>query len=567
MKLKKLLMSLAAASASFGLFAQTQGYQDGIEYFKVDQFDNAKEIITNHLQSPETDRATALYYLGAIALEQGDVVTAKANFDEGISLDPKNGLNYVGLGAIDLKSGNLKAAVDQFKAATKAQNKAPIYVAIARTYYNADPVAYANEYAKYIDEAKKKDKKCPDIYVMQGDVLRDQAVAAGIDDGTAIGQAASEYSQAIYFDPNSPEAYVKYSRLYATANPQYAIDKLNEYIGLNPQSAMVQRELAERYYDSDQWTRAAQQYGKYIENPNHFASDVERYAVLLYFGENYDKSLDIARQQLAQNPNSLQLKRMIFLNLEKKGDYAGAKTAADEFFATPLTQNQRFTANDYSTYADILDELGETEGELNARRKAVEAAPDKADLYKALGSAYSAVGGDAFRAGDTIKANQNYVEALAAYMLYMEKKGADNLITQDHIDLSNRYQNVASTSPADSPERTEAFEKALSEINIAVEEAPNHFLPIRTKARLLIVTNGNQPNEQSTEAYTKLLEVLDAEPDNKTKRVSDYKEAYNFIASYYIAQKDPATAKTWYLKFLEIDPTNDALREFIDTKL
>lgn len=562
MNLKHLFLSLSAVAA-LGVSAQNQGYQDGIEYFKADQFDNAKEILTNHLNSPETDRATALYYLGAIALKQGDLATAEKDFNEGISLNPKNGLNYVGLGALALKQGNAKAAADQFKAATKAENKAPILVAIARAYYEADPVAYTKEYEQFIGKAKGKDKKCPDIYVMQGDVLRDQAIAAGVDDGAAIGDAATEYSQAIYFNPNSPEAYVKYSRLYATANPGYAIEKLNEYIGINPQSAMAQRELAERYYESDQWTRAAQQYGKYIENPNHFASDVERYAVLLYFGENYDKSLELARQMLKTDPNSLQMKRLLFLNLEKKGDLQGARAAAEQFFASPLTGDQRFTANDYNTYADILHEVGDLNTEIEARRNAVKAAPEKSELLKALSSAYSSAGVNAIKADSIAQANAYFVQALAAFVDYMNKVGTD-ASTQDHVDLSSRYQNVASTSPEGSAERTEALDKAIAEIDFAISEAPSHFVPYQRKARMTIVKNGNKPSAETVEVYKKMLDALNTDPENLTKRVDAYREAYAQIAAYYIGEKDNPSAKEWYLKMLEIDPDNAALKEYID---
>ncbi|MDE6166002.1 MAG: tetratricopeptide repeat protein, partial [Muribaculaceae bacterium] len=101
MNLKSITLSMAVAAAFFAS-AQNQGYQDGIEYFKADQLDNAKEILEKTLNASETNRAEALYYLGAIALEEGDVATATKYFNEGISLDPKNGFNFVGLGAVDL---------------------------------------------------------------------------------------------------------------------------------------------------------------------------------------------------------------------------------------------------------------------------------------------------------------------------------------------------------------------------------------------------------------------------------------------------------------------------------
>lgn len=559
MKFKSIILSMAAATALVAS-AQNQGYQDGIEYFKADQLDNAKEILSKTLDAPETNRSEALYYLGAIALDEGDVATAQKYFDEGIAANPKNGYNYVGLGAIALKNGDAKAAADQFKAATKAQNKAFVNVAIARAYYDADPVAYAKEYNKFMENARKKDMKDPSIYVMLGDALRDEALAKGLDDGETIGRAASEYEQAIHFSPNSPEAYVKYSRVYAHVNPQYAIQRLIELNEIAPNSALAQRELAERYYDNDQWTRAAQQYGKYMENPNHFVKDEERYAVLLYFGERYDESLAIARRILNQEPNSAQMKRMLFLNLEKKGDLAGARAAAEDFFKTP---GVNFTANDYTTYANILHEAGDIEAEAQARQKAADINPDKADLFKSLSSVYSSLGGAAYRAEDLPKANQYYIQSLDAFKLYMDKAG-ENASTQDHIDLGGRYQNVATTSPEDTPERLENITEAIKEIDFAISEAPSHFIPYRNKARMTIVKNNNKPSLETVEAYGKMLEVLDQDPENKTKRVDTYREAYNQTGNYYLGEHDNANAKIWFEKMLEMDPENQALIEFIE---
>lgn len=561
MKLKHLMFSLAAISA-MAAGAQNQGYQDGIEYFKADQLDNAKEILTKTLNNPETDRAEALYYLGAIALDEGNVDAARKNFEEGIQLDPKNGLNYVGLGAIDLKNGNAKAASDNFKAATKAQNKAFVNVAIARAYYNADPVGYAKEYDKYMDAAVKKDKKDPSIYVMRGDELRDQAVAAGEDNPEAIGKAAAQYKQAIHFDPKNPEAYVKYSRMFAKVNPQYAIDELIELNNIAPNSAMAQRELAERYYDSDKWTLAAEQYGKYIANPNSFKKDKERYVVLLFFGENYDKSLELTREILAADPNSLQMKRMLFLNLDKKGETQAAKEAAEAFFATHLPEGVKFTANDYTTYAGILHELGDVEGEIQAMGNAVAVNPEKIELLKDLSSANSQAGGNAYSAGDVEAANKYYVAALDAFLKFIE---ADDYVTQDLVDLASRYQNVASTSPEESEERANAIAGAMATIDKVIERVPDNFIPRRNKARMSVVANGNKPSAETVELYQAMIDLLDQDPENKTKRKSTYIEAYNQMAKYYLSEdvRDLDSAVVCYEKYFELDPENTALAEYI----
>ncbi len=568
MNFKHLLLTMAAGFA-LSASAQTQGYMDGIEYFKADQFDNAREILQRTIDAPETDRATALYYLGAVALQDGDNKTAADSFNEGITLNPKNGLNYVGLGALMLKNGDAKGASEQFKAALKAEKKAPIMVAIARAYYTADPVAYSKEYEKYMNDAFAKDKKNVDYYVMRGDKLRAEAIAE--ENSDKIGEAASEYNQAIYWDNATPEAYVKYSRVFAKANPSYAIEKLKELLAIAPNSALAQRELAERYYDSDQWTKAAQQYAEYIKNPNHFVQDEERYAVLLYFGENYQESLDLAQSILAKQPNSVQMKRILFLDLDKLGRKQEAKAAAEDFFAMP---DVRFTANDYSSYAQILNELEEYDGEVDAWKKAVAANPEKVDLLKNLSTAYSQAGSRALKnqralaetdpeaaAAAGAEAHQAYINSLEAFKQYM---AAGTFSTQDQVDLGNRYQNVAATSEPGSAEKQEAIAGAIESIDKVIEAAPSNFVPYRNKARMLLVKNDNEPSEECVAAYTQMLGALDADPENRTKRADTYREGYSQIASYYISTKDIPAAKEWYTKMLELDPENQALRDYID---
>ena len=58
--------------------AQTQGYKDGIEYYKAGQYDNAKTILDRTLNDANTEQSLANYYLGQIALVKGDKAAAKA---------------------------------------------------------------------------------------------------------------------------------------------------------------------------------------------------------------------------------------------------------------------------------------------------------------------------------------------------------------------------------------------------------------------------------------------------------------------------------------------------------
>ena len=293
---------------------------------------------------------------------------------------------------------------------------------------------------------------------------------------------------------------------------------------------------------------AAKQYGDYIKNPNHFKEDEERYAQLLFFGQNYDESYNLASSILAQDPNASRMKRLLFLNRAAQERNEEALAQAKEFFAMDVTKdNNRFTANDYTTYGELLHKLGQDSLSVIQYEKAVEANPEKADLLKSLSSAYSSA--------------KNYDGALEAFKRFIDN---GDYVTNDLVTLASRYQNVAATAEPGSDKKTEAIGKAIETIDMVIAKVPDNFIPVRNRARMMLVKHDNQPSEEMVAEYQKVLTMLDADPANLQKRVNDYKEAYSQIASYYISTRDNETAKTYYLKLLELDPTNDALREYID---
>ena len=280
MKLKLMFSLLLGGAMSMA----AEGYMDGVEYFRADQPEEAAIILNNTLTQPGTDQATAYYYLGQIALQQGDKAQAKAMFDKGVAADAENGYNYVGLGSLALSAGDTKAAADYFKKAKGlAKKDADILTEIPRAYFEANPVTYANEIDKWLADIKKQSKNtAPAPYILEGDRLA----------GTNVGDAAGMYEMAATFDHESknaqdahPEAYVKYARVIFKVNEKAAIDKLRELLTYQPNSALVQRELAEKLYDANQLTNAANQYEAYIQNPNSFQKDKQRLVGLLFFAQ------------------------------------------------------------------------------------------------------------------------------------------------------------------------------------------------------------------------------------------------------------------------------------------
>ena len=528
----KFLLSLVLGAA---LSMSAQGYKDGIEYYKADQFENAKTILTRTLNDASTDKSEAYYYLGEIALRNGDKATAESYFDKGIAVNAENPYNYVGKGAVALMNGNEKVADDFFgKARGYGKKNAELLTAIARAYYNADPVKYAADITKNIERAKKADKKDPYNLILQGDMKAAEKKP---------GDAAALYENAILFDAMNVPAYVKYANVYFQVSPEFAIKKLEELLEIQPESALAQRELAEKYYQNDQWAKAAVAYGKYIENPNHFTEDKVRYSVLLYYGQLYDQSLSLANELLANDPKNFQLHRIAFLNKAALKDYAGAEKQAVTFFT--LTTPDKYSSNDYASMGDVLKELGKDSLAVFEYEKAVKINPEKVDLIRQLSSAYNSV--------------KNYEKAAEVYQKIID---GGNYKTNDLFMLAGRYMSHASTEQ-DSVKREVALANAMKYIDDVLSKVPDDYRISQRKARILMVKNGNQPSAESSEIYKTVIAILDKDPANKTKRVNDYIEAYNQIAGAYILVNDKANAVVYYEKFLEIDPSNEPLKAYV----
>ena len=519
------------------------GYQDGVDYYNADRFEKAKTILDRTLNDGGTDKAISYFYLGSLELREGNKAEAAKNFNAGVAANPANGYNYVGLGQIALMDGNKAEAEKQFKAALATDKKdAALMAEVARAYFNVDPVAYAKEIDKQIANAMKVSKnKEAKVYVLQGDMVKQND----------LGQAAGFYEQAIIYDEEAgninPEAYVKYSNLYNRVNPEFAINKLKELNEKLPTSALAQSELAEKYYDANQFTRAAEQYGKYIQNPNHFQSDEQRYSGLLYFGKRYQESLDQAEKVLASDPDNVYMQRMVMLNKSALEDFAGAEAAAQKLFAH---KDATFTTTDYTTYAEVLNQLGRPAEALAAYEQAFAINPEKNHgLLKDMSSMYTNM--------------EDYVKAAEVMQKYVDD--GQDVSLNDYFTLSNRYKNLGLSLPEGSQERTDAANNGIKYVDMALADAANKGPLYRNKATLIQVRDGGEITPELVETYQAMIAAYDEDPANRTKYVDAYKSAFNNIANYYLKAGDKDNARLYFEKFLEVDPENEPLREYLKT--
>ncbi len=538
MKSKFLLTLLAGAALS----ASAQGFKDGVEYYRADQPEEAAIIINNNLNEAGIDQASAYYFLGQIALKNGNKAKAREYFDKGLGVNPDNAYNYIGLGALALADGNTSDASRYFKDAKgKAKKDPDMLTEIARAYFVADPVKYSDEISKALADAKKAKKNAPAPFILEGDMLA----------GTNAGEAAGMYEMAAQFDTDQthPEAYVKYARTYFPVNATFAINKLKDLLAQQPNSALAQRELAEKYYDNNQLTMAAEQYEQYIKNPNSLKKDKQRLVGLLFFAKRYPESYNLASEILREDPANFYMQRLQFYNKKAMGENEAAKAAAETLFANSKAE---LNSQDYSQYGDLLQEMGQDSLAVAAFEKAVTIDPKKTSLLKDLSAAYNTA--------------KMYDKAAEAMQKYVDAMG-DDVDPNDVFQLARRYQNLAITNmDGDQAAFDAAIAKAKATMEQVIARVPDNPLVLNTSSDIIRTGNKGEVDQAVIDADMKTLAVLDADPANKEKRANIYRAIYSRLAPYYQKQKDIPTAKLYYEKFYEVDPSPE-LRDFIDNQL
>lgn len=542
MKFKSLL-TLCLAGAS--ITAVAQGYKDGIEYYKADQFKNAKELLIRNINNADTDKAASYYYLGCIAMKEGNNTEALELFNKGIESNANYAYNYVGLGAIDLANNLPKAAEKQFKAAEKlAKKDLSVYVAVARAYYNADPVAYSAEIEKKLDKVRKSSDnfapKDADFYMLIGDMAADQS---------DWGKAASQYEMATSYEPSATEAYVKGASMYLKLNPTYAIDMLKKLLAMNPTSALGQRELADKYYDTKNYKEAVVEYAKYVKNPNHFKQDEDRYAFLLFFSGDYKAGYDFATKLLAENPANFTAQRYQFMNAAQMPEMKDQLLPMAEALVANHNETNRFAAIDYTLIADEFKNAKQYDKAIAVLEEGIKEMPENASFYKSLAMLY-------------VEQNQ-IAKAADTYKGYIT-----NLANPGFNDKSQYatfcYYGAIEAKATDADRSNALFDEATA----IAQELAEKYPTVPRGYKMLGDIKVQRANEAEVaviafDEYKKACDIIVNE-GNAAQFASDAKVVFNYLGNYYLEQGDVETAKVYFYKYLEIDPNNNAYRSFVE---
>lgn len=550
MKLNLILSAALLAGSSLLSFAQT--HKEGVEYYRADQLANAKELLQRNYNNAGTDKAIADYYLGLVALQEGNKNEALKNFNQGVTNNPDYAYNYVGLGQLALMNGDKAEAEKQFKQAKKVGGKdASLQVAIARAYYDVDPTAYAKQIESYMKDANKQSPKNglavtnTDIYLFEGDRLKDKG---------DFGLAANQYEMATTYNPNATEAYVKYANLFNQVNQQFGIKMLQNLLKVNPQSALGQRELAKAYANAKQNKEAVAEYKKYVKNPNHFKQDEDQLAFLLFVDDDYQEGYDFATQLLNANPQNFTAQRFQFMNAAQLDSMKEQRLSMAEKLLANHRANpaNKFASIDYNLIAMELIDANRPEEAQVLLEEAITENPDNPEFYRLLANAF-------------VK-EKNYVKTAEAYDNYIAKKqtpGYNDVVQQARYNYYAGASQLIDNPTLAAQLLNKANDIADQALNISADY-PTPYI-IKGQSAIALAADDNARESAAVPYYSKAIEIIEGSQD-PSRYASDLRDLYTYMGNYYLKQlNDVASAIPYFEKYVELTPSDQATRSYIET--
>ena len=431
----------------------------------------------------------------------------------------------------DLIKTNPEMAEEQADDLLKGKNKknVDLVLAIGRAYMEAGQLEQAEDYVKI---AKKADSKSAAVSIFEGDIA-----VARKDPGTA----SQRYEEAIYFDPNCKEAYLKYADIYKAANPGLATSKLEELRAIDPQAVEVDRKLAEIYYSANEFDKAADAYSRFAEGDKATEKDLVNYSFALFLNHDFEKSLAVANLGLQKNPQHAVFNRLRMYNFIDLKRYDEAKQAADSFFAACKTED--LTYLDYLYHGTLLDALKDYNNAVISLEKAYEMNKDRTEVLRQISSSYEGA--------------EKYEEAIAAFNKYVATLPEEQKTPDLTFEVGRLY--YAEGTTADSvnytPEmKKEALLQADSAFAKLAELVPDNYLGNFWRARTNSALDPETTEGLAKPYYEQVAAMLEEKAKTEPRYNRTIIECYRYLGYYYLVTEDYEKSKEYWNKILTIDP-------------
>ena len=426
-----------------------------------------------------------------------------------------------------------EAAEDAFEELLKGKNKknVALLVDIGKAYLKEGEVKTAKEYA---DRAKEIDKEYAQAYVLSGDVALAQK---------DVNLASSEYNQAIYFDEDCCEAYLKYADVYQNVNPQLSVDMLLRLQVKIPDDTRVDRMLGKVYYGMGEYGKAISAYGDYMGEGTPDLQDYTNYATLLYLNKEFVESLEVVKKGLSINPNDLTLSRLSMYDHCELGNYESGLEDAESFYS--LADSSNYVYLDYVYYGRLLKKHSLYDDALKQYEKALALDSSKVEIHREISGVY--------------EEQEDYPRAIESYRKYMDARHTS--ADMGELFFYGRLNYFAAADSSLKEQKSIYLSEADQAFARVAEYAPDNYLGSFWRARTNSLLDPETTEGLAKPYYEATLAILEQKPDASVPLVL---ECLSYLGYYYFLKEDYPTSKEYWERILLIDADNEAAKAALE---
>ena len=430
-------------------------------------------------------------------------------------------------------------ASDEAEQLLKGKNKKnpELVIAVARVFLDAGNLAESEE---YLALAKKADNKSAAVSLLEGDI----ALAK-----KETGVACQMYEQAIYFNPKNEQAYLKLADIYKGANPQQAIEKLEQLKSVDPSNILADKKLAEVYYMNNDFDKATDAYARFIDTPEATEDDMVRYAFALFLNHKFERSLEIVNMGLKRNAHHAAFNRLAMYNYTDLKRFDEAEKAADVFFTE--ADKVDYSYLDYMYYGHLLSALKKYDEAVVQYQKAIELDNTKTELWREISDAY--------------EQKNDYTNAILAYQKYYQSLPANEQTPDLQFQVGKLYYGKGTQSDTltvSFDERKAALAAADSVFTIIAAAAPDSYLGNFWRARTNSALDPETTQGLAKPYYEEVVTFLTDKNDPRYN--SALIECYSYLGYYYLVANKLPESKEYWNKILAIDPANATAKRALD---
>jgi tetratricopeptide (TPR) repeat protein len=533
MNKRKISALLFMAASAVSAIAQT--LNDGLQALDFDRYEHARSIFTS-LTQQEPANGVNYYYLGQAYFNLYKSDSAAWAYNKGISADPNNMMNYVGLGELALdaeKKAEAKVQFDKALSFSRAKDGKIRDInalrLVAASMVSTD-TKMTDEAVGYIQQAYEMDKKNYEVLVTAGDVYLEK------NEG---GKAATMYENAIAVQKNNPKAYTKVSNIWLRVkNAEATKTELDRALAINPNYAPALKNLAEFYSQSKQYVKAKEAFLKYLQNSESSSANKARYARILFRNKEYAEALTVINDLQQTDKSDVYLYRLAGYSYYEVGNDTKDTSkfrpgvAALNYFISHI-DSTKLLSNDYEYLGKLYSRIPEEDSlAIVYINKAIATDPNKIELYKEAGMIYNRV--------------KKFDLAIVAFESYISK--TSKVLPADYYLLG-----MASYFG-------KQFGKADSAFSKLIEVKPDYAEGYLWKGNANAFIDPDAKTTVAKESYEKFITLTEANPDKYKKNLIT---SYNYLGKYAIKKDDNATAKSYFNKILALDPDNKEVKEYM----